>query len=306
MATTTIEPRRTGTYDNLEHPRLATRRKVMRRFGERVLPRIILVVMCALFILPFYWMVALAFKSNEELAIFPPTLWPHELIWSNFNDATEVFPFWRFLRNTATITFLTIIGSVISCPIIAYGFSRIDWPGRDKVFMIVLATVFIPFPVIIVALFRIWAEVGLIDTYWPLVLPRFFGTAFWIFLMRQFFMQIPRDLDDAAVIDGAGYGQILFRVILPLAKPAVATVAIFSFLGHWNDFIHPLIYLSSIEKFPLSVGLRWFTQQPNDLSEPREHLLMTAAMLMMLPCVAIFFAMQRYFVRGIILSGLKG
>ena len=303
MATTTIEPRRTGTYDNLEHPRLATRRKVMRRFGERVLPRIILVVMCALFILPFYWMVALAFKSNEELAIFPPTLWPHELIWSNFKDATEVFPFWRFLRNTATITFLTIIGSVISCPIIAYGFSRIDWPGRDKVFMIVLATVFIPFPVIIVALFRIWAEVGLIDTYWPLVLPRFFGTAFWIFLMRQFFMQLSRDLSDAARLDGANEFQIFRQIILPQSLPAIGVVAIFSALAAWNDFIGPLIFLQSESSYTLAIGLTFF--QAQDAYDIKYNLLMAASTLIVLPVVLLFLLFQRSFISGLSIGSIK-
>jgi multiple sugar transport system permease protein len=303
MATTTIEPRRTGTYDNLEHPRLATRRKVMRRFGERVLPRIILVVMCALFILPFYWMVALAFKSNEELAIFPPTLWPHELIWSNFKDATEVFPFWRFLRNTATITFLTIIGSVISCPIIAYGFSRIDWPGRDKVFMIVLATVFIPFPVIIVALFRIWAEVGLIDTYWPLVLPRFFGTAFWIFLMRQFFMQLSRDLSDAARLDGANEFQIFRQIILPQSLPAIGVVAIFAALAAWNDFIGPLIFLQSESSYTLAIGLTFF--QAQDAYDIKYNLLMAASTLIVLPVVLLFLLFQRSFISGLSIGSIK-
>jgi multiple sugar transport system permease protein len=317
MATTTIEPRRTGTYDNLEHPRLATRRKVMRRFGERVLPRIILVVMCALFILPFYWMVALAFKSNEELAIFPPTLWPHELIWSNFKDATEVFPFWRFLRNTATITFLTIIGSVISCPIIAYGFSRIDWPGRDKVFMIVLATVFIPFPVVIVALFQIFAELprpiledgslswggNWINTYLPLIVPRFFGTAFWIFLMRQFFMQLSRDLSDAAKLDGANEFQIFRQIILPQSLPAVGVVAIFAALAAWNDFIGPLIFLQTESSYTLAIGLTFF--QAQDAYDIKYNLLMAASTLIVLPVVLLFLLFQRSFISGLSIGSIK-
>jgi len=303
MATTTTEPRRTGTYDNLEHPRLATRRKVVRRFGERVLPRIILVVMCALFILPFYWMATLALKSNEELAIYPPTLWPQDLVWSNFKDATEVFPFWRFLGNTASITFLTILGSVISCPIIAYGFSRIDWPGRDKIFMIVLATVFIPFPVLIVALFRIWAELGLIDTYWPLVLPRFFGTAFWIFLMRQFFMQISRDLSDAAKLDGANEFQIFRQIIMPQSLPAVGVVAIFAALAAWNDFIGPLIFLQTEASYTLAIGLTFF--QAQDAYDIKYNLLMAASTLIVLPVVLLFLLFQRSFISGLSIGSIK-
>ena len=303
MATTTIEPRRDPTFENLEHPRLATRRKAMRVFGERVLPRIILVVMCALFILPFYWMVALAFKSNEELAIYPPTLWPQALVWSNFKDATEVFPFWRFLGNTASITFLTILGSVISCPIIAYGFSRIDWPGRDKIFMIVLATVFIPFPVLIVALFQIWAELGLIDTYWPLVVPRFFGTAFWIFLMRQFFMQLSRDLSDAAKLDGANEFQIFRQIILPQSLPAVGVVAIFAALAAWNDFIGPLIFLQTEASYTLSIGLTFF--QAQDAYDIKYNLLMAASTLVVLPVVLLFLLFQRSFISGLSIGSIK-
>jgi len=303
MATTTTDPRRTGTYENLEHPRQATRRKVMRTFGERVLPRIILVVMCALFILPFYWMVALAFKSNQELAIFPPTLFPRDLIWANFKDATEVFPFWRFLSNTASITFLTILGSVISCPIIAYGFSRIDWPGRDKIFMIVLATVFIPFPVLIVALFQIWARLDLIDTYWPLVLPRFFGTAFWIFLMRQFFMQISRDMSDAAKLDGANEFQIFRQIILPQSLPAVGVVAIFAALAAWNDFIGPLIFLQTEASYTLAIGLTFF--QAQDAYDIKYNLLMAASTLIVLPVVLLFLLFQRSFISGLSIGSVK-
>ena len=146
-----------------------------------------------------------------------------------------------------------------------------------------------------------------INTWWPLILPSWIGGgAFNVFLLRQFLMQLPRDLDEAATIDGAGPFRILWSILLPLTQPALATVAIFSFLAHWRDFIHPLIYLSSREKFPLSLGLRWFQQLPLEASEPREHLLMAAALLMALPCIVLFFTMQRYFVRGIVMSGIKG
>ena len=147
----------------------------------------------------------------------------------------------------------------------------------------------------------------LIDTYWPLILPSWFGGgAFNVFLLRQFFMQIPRDFDEAAVLDGASSWQIFWMIMLPLSRPALATVAVFSFLGQWNDFIHPLIYLNTSDKFPLSLGLRYFQQQPTDAMEPREHLLMAASLLMVAPAVTVYLFAQRYFVRGIVMSGIKG
>ncbi len=303
MATTTVRTGSSRTFEDLEHPRQAARRRVTRMLGQRVVPRVILILMCAVFILPFYWMTALALKSNQELTIFPPTLYPHTWTWSNFKDATEVFPFWRFLWNTSAITFLTILGSVISCPIIAYGFSRIEWPGRDKVFMIVLASVFIPFPVLIVALFQTFAELGWINTYLPLVVPRFFGTAFWIFLMRQFFMQISRDLSDAARLDGANEFQIFRQIILPQSLPAVGVVAIFSGIAAWNDFFGPLIYLQDASKYTLSIGLTFFQQQ--DSYDVKFNLLMGASTLIVLPVIVLFLLFQRAFVSGLSIGSVK-
>jgi len=277
---------------------------------------VVAVFVAVLFMGPFLFSLMTSLKAPTELYELPPILFPRNPQWLNYVTVWDYrgIPFSTFYWNTVLIVLAATVGNLIAATLSAYGFARFRWRGRDFFFMVLLSTLVLPEEVVIIPKFLMFTFVPdylfgkpWIDTWWPLILPSWIGGgAFNVFLLRQFFMQIPRDLDDAAVIDGAGYGQILFRIILPLAKPAVATVAIFSFLGHWNDFIHPLIYLSSLEKFPLSVGLRWFQAQPFDPVEPREHLLMTAAMLMMLPCVAIFFAMQRYFVRGIILSGLKG
>ncbi|MDQ4099637.1 MAG: carbohydrate ABC transporter permease [Chloroflexota bacterium] len=303
MAITTVRSGTARTYENLEHPRQASRRRMTRMLGERVFPRVVLIAMCLVFILPFYWMVALALKSNAELSIYPPTLYPHSWQWSNFKEATEVFPFWRFLWNTTAITFLTILGSVISCPIIAYGFSRIDWPGRDKVFMVVLASVFIPFPVLIVALFDIFAQLGWVNTWLPLIVPRFFGTAFWIFLVRQFFLQIPRDLSDAARIDGANEFQIFWSIIMPQSLPALGVVAIFSGLAAWNDFFGPLIFLQDASKYTLSIGLTFFQSQ--DAYDVKYNLLMAASSLVVLPVVVLFLLFQRTFVSGLNVGSIK-
>lgn len=281
----------------------AKRDRMMKHIQTHWVPRIILVLMCAVFILPFYWMLALGLKSNEELAIYPPTLWPHDPQWGNFKASTEVFPFWDFARNTAIITFFTIVGAVISNPIIAYGFSRIDWPGRDKVFIVVLATVFMPFPVIIVALVDIYARLGWINTFLPLIVPMFFGNAFWIFLMRQFMMQIPTDMSDAARIDGANEFQIFFQVVLPQTIPALGVIAIFAGLHAWNDFIGPLIFLLTPDLYTLPIGLTFF--QATNAYDVRFNLMMAASTLVVLPVIVLFLLFQKSFIGGISVGSIK-
>ncbi len=288
---------------------------VSKHLQRQVVPRIVLALVCALYLLPFYWMVATALKTNQELVAYPPTMWPDTLAWSNFSDAVDYIPFWRYLRNTSIITVLTIVGSVVSNPLIAYGFSRIDWPGRDKIFYVVLATVFIPFPVLIVALFDIfatiprpmWSNGGIelggnwINTYLPLVVPMFFGNAFWIFLMRQFFMRIPFEISDAARIDGASEFRIFYQIVLPQALPAIGVISIFAGLYAWNDFLGPLIYLQDETKYTLAIGLTFFKAQ----REIQFSLLMAASTLVVLPVVALFLLFQRAFVEGISLGSVK-
>ena len=275
----------------------------VRLFNQIVLPRIVLIVMCAVFILPLYWMVSVALKPTPELSVYPPTLWPRDMQWSNFSEAINVFPFWLYLRNTAIVTGLTMLGAAISNPIIAYGFSRIDWPGRDKVFMIVLATVFIPYPVLIIALFDIFARLGWINTFWPLVVPMFFGNAFWIFLLRQFFMQISQEVSDAARLDGASEFRILFQIIMPQSLPAMAVVVLFAALHAWNDFLGPLLYLQDATMYTLAIGLTFF--QSASQYDIQFNLLMAAALLVVAPVVALFIIFQRAFIEGISFGGSK-
>jgi multiple sugar transport system permease protein len=301
MATTTVETR---DGQPVQRSRRAARDRTVRRINQSITPRIVLVIMCAVFMLPFYWMVVIGLKSNEELTIYPPTLYPHNPVWSNFKDATEAFPFWDFARNTTIITVLTIVGAVISNPLIAYGFSRIEWPGRDKVFLVVLATVFVPFPVLIVALFDIFAQINWINTFWPLVVPMFFGQAFWIFLMRQFLLQIPKDLSDAARIDGANEFQIFWQIILPQTLPALGAIAIFAGVHAWNDFLGPLIYLLDSSKYTLSIGLTFFQQQ--DAYDVKYNLLMAASSLIVLPVIVMFLLFQKSFIEGISVGSMKG
>ncbi|HEX4816040.1 MAG TPA: carbohydrate ABC transporter permease [Nonomuraea sp.] len=277
-----------------------------------------MVVAAIVFMVPFLFAIGTSLKPPHLLHVHPPQLFPPvgEMLPGNYQRVFVVpfVPFAAFYQNTVIITLASMVGSVITAAASAYGFARFRWPGRDLMFGVLLATLVLPEEVVIIPKFLMFHLVPealfgstWIDTWWPLIVPSYFGGgAFAVFLLRQFFLQIPREFDEAAVIDGASSWDILWRIIVPLSKPALATVAIFSFLGHWNDFIHPLIYLNSTEKFPLSVGLRWFQQQPTDPIEPRENLMMAASVLMITPAIVLFFSMQRYFVRGIVMSGIKG
>ncbi len=281
----------------------AKRARRMQWIQTKIVPRVILIIMCAVFILPFYWMASLALKSNAELSIYPPTLWPHDPQWGNFAESTRVFPFWQFARNTLIVTVFTIIGATISNPFIAYGFSRLNWPGRDKVFLVVLATVFMPFPVIIVALVDIYAQWGWMNTFLPLIVPMFFGNAFWIFLVRQFMMQIPMDLSDAAKVDGASEWQIFWQIVMPQCIPALGVVAIFSGLHAWNDFIGPLIFLGKESLYTLPIGLTFF--QATNAYDVRFNLMMAASTLVVLPLIVLFLLFQKSFIGGLSVGSIK-
>jgi multiple sugar transport system permease protein len=283
--------------------RRAQRDRTKRMIGNKVVPRIVLVIMCAFFILPFYWMLSLALKGNTELTVYPPTLYPHDPQWGNFKRATEVIDFWRYTWNTTVITFLTILGAVISNPIIAYGFSRIEWPGRDKVFMLVLATVFMPYPVLIVALFDTYARLDWISTPLPLVVPMFLGNAFWIFLMRQFMLQIPKDLSDAARLDGASEVRIFWNIVLPQTLPALGVIAIFAGIHAWNDFLGPLLYLLNPDGYTLAIGLTFFQQTQS--YDVQFNLLMAASAMIVLPVIVLFLLFQKAFIGGISVGSIK-
>lgn len=268
----------------------------------------ILVIICALaFGIPFFWTVSSSLKPISEIYLFPPTLWPNDIRWTNYSDVFRLAPFARFIWNTVVITLLAMLGQILSASAVAYGFARFRFPGRDALFFLVLSTMMLPWQVTIVPTFLLFRYLGWINTFLPLIVPSYFGGgAFFIFLLRQFFLTIPKDLDEAAKLDGATSFRIFWNIILPLSKPALATVAIFAFLDHWNEFIGPLIFLNSPEKFTLSIGLRYFMVNPFESDEPREAILMAASIIVALPPLALFFMAQKYFVRGIITTGLKG
>jgi multiple sugar transport system permease protein len=271
------------------------------RLGTLVL-YLILTAMTAVFIVPFFWLLSCSFKQPSELFEVPTKWLPRTIQFENYVRMFTYFPFTRYLRNTLIIVFFNIMGSVISGAFIAYGFSSLQWKGRDKVFVIVLITMILPFQVIMVPLFMLFQRLHWIGTFLPLTVTCFFGNPFFIFLIRQFFLALPRELNDAAKIDGAGEFRVFWQIAIPLSTPVLATVAIFAFLRSWNDFIGPLIFLSSDKLYTLSIG----AQMIRSRLQPNWELLMPLGVVMVLPVLIIFFLMQKYFIQGITMSGIKG
>jgi multiple sugar transport system permease protein len=255
-----------------------------------------------IFFLPFYWLVSTSLKSDLEIFKSPPVWVPAKLLWGNYFRAVQYVPFGLYLQNTVVICVLSVAGAVLSSSLVAYSFARIRWPGRDPLFFLLLATMMLPAQVTMIPVFSIFRALGWIDTFLPVVVPHWLGTAFFIFMLRQFFMTIPLELSDAARIDGCSEWEIYRRVIMPLSKPALATVGLFTFINAWNDFGGPLLYLNDERKATLSLGLQQFVSQHG----AEWALLMAASTLMTLPIVLIFFFAQRTFIQGITLSGLKG
>ncbi|GCF08571.1 carbohydrate ABC transporter permease [Dictyobacter arantiisoli] len=268
---------------------------------KHIWTRVFLIATSLLFLIPFYWMINTALKTNPELAITPPTVWPQQWAWDNFVRAITTIPFLNYFLNTVVYTVLAALGAVLSNLMVAYGFACIEWRGRNLIFYLVLITIFIPFPIAIIPLFDLFAWLHWINTLLPLVVPTFLGSAFYIFLLRQFLLQIPKELLDAARIDGASEWRILWLVAAPMAKPAIGAVAILAAVGAWNDFMGPLIYLQDDSLHTLSIGLQAF-RSTHDI---QFNLLMAASILVVIPIVFLFFACQRFFIEGVSLSSIK-
>ena len=256
---------------------------------------IILIVLGALFLLPVFWMVSSALKPPYVIFASPPVWWPSEPQWSNFKEALTALPFGRFALNTLFVAVFSILGHLLSCSVVAYGFARLKAPGSKFFFLLMLTTLMLPYPVTMVPLFIIYSRLGWVNSFLPLTLPAFFGQPFYIFLLRQSFRQIPKDLEDAAVMDGANTFQVLRHIILPLARPALATVTIFTFQGAWNDFLAPLIFLHDQSKYTLTLGLSFFRGG----YATNWAYLMAASLVVSLPVIVVFFLAQRQFIEGL-------
>lgn len=257
---------------------------------------VLLTLLALVFVFPMLWMVSTSLKTIDATMVFPPKWvpWPPEF--KNYADAISYIPFWTYTFNTVLICVMAIIGSVLSNALVAYSFARLRWPGRDVLFAFTLATMMVPFPVVMVPLYGVFRELGLIGTTLPMWVPAYFAGAFNVFLLRQFFMRIPANLAEAAQIDGASELRIFWTVYVPLARPALAVIALFQFIGSWNDFLGPLLYLPDQSSFTLALGLQFYQSQHGGT---QWHLLMAASVLTVLPVILVFFLTQRTFLQGL-------
>ncbi len=281
-----------------------------RQAGVKVaLTHVVLIVLGLVFVMPLLWMLSTAIKPIDETMRNPPVLIPSRWEWDNFwkaiiygQDDLGYIPFLVYGRNTLLLTVLTVSGAVVSNAMVAYSFARLRWPGRDVFFAITLATMMIPFPILMVPTFSLFKTLGWIGTFRPLWVPAWFASAFSIFLLRQFFKSIPMELSEAAKIDGCSEFRIFLDIVVPLAKPALAVVALFTFMGTWNDFLGPLIYLTDQQSFTLSVGLNFFQSQHGGT---KWNLLMAASLVIIAPVLIVFFFAQKVFIQGIATTGGK-
>lgn len=284
--------------------RIAIRKKAKRRrqVVGRAFAYFFLTVGGLLFLFPFFWMISLSMGTMKDIYRIPPRWIPAKVTFRNYPEALFVMPFFRYLGNTLTIAGFNIVGTLFACTMPAYAFARLRWKGRDVIFLLMLATMMVPPQVTLIPMYIIWNKLGVLDTYVPLIVPSFFGWAYLTFLARQYFTTIPFELEDAARVDGCGFFAVFFRIMLPLSLPLMVTLGLFSFVGDWNDFFGPLIYLSTPDKYTLQLGLLSFRHQ----YVTNVPCLMAASVLILIPVILIFLFGQTYFIRSVVLSGLKG
>jgi len=281
-----------------------------RRIIGKVLLLVLVLFLAFLFVMPFIWTVGTSLKRSSEIYAIPPRIFPEVPQWRNYTLLFTRIPFLRWIYNSLFISFFNVLGITISSMLVAYSFSRFRWPGRDIAFLVCLATMMLPGEVTFIPTYILFSRLKWIDSWRPLMIPAWFGGgAFNVFLLRQFFMSIPRDLDEAALIDGASPWRIFWEILVPLCRPAITTVVVINFIATWNDFFGPLIYLNTVEKYTISLGVQWFAGTIGNLvsfGEPADQLVMAASFIATIPCLLLFAMAQRYFVEGIVTTGLKG
>ncbi len=289
---------------------LLSRRYRTRQIAFKVALYVMVTFLALLFTVPFLWALSTSLKQANKIYLDPPQWIPQPFVFRNYLQAMQLVPFGVYFRNTITITVLAGIGRVFVSSVIAYGFARFEFPGRNVLFVILLGTMMIPQQILIVPRFLIFNMIGWVNTFKPLIVPAYFGgTPFMIFLGRQFLLSLPRELDEAAEIDGCGPVTIFARILLPLSKPFLATAAILSFQWDWNAFLGPLVFLQNEEKYTIALGLRYLNGLSGGVGMaglPMDHLIMAASLTVLLPIIVIFLLFQKYFVRGIVMSGIKG
>ena len=269
---------------------------------KSVSSHVVLIIGGFFFVVPLLFMLSTSLKATRQIAKFPPELIPNPFIWGNYPDVFIYAPFFKYLLNTLFIIIPTVFGAAVVSALAAYAFARMKAPGKNIIFMVLLATMMLPGVVTMIPTYILFAKLGWIGSFKPLIVPALFGNAFFIFLMRQFFTTIPKELEDAALIDGCNRWTIFWSIILPLAKPIMATVTIFSFMNGWNEYFGPLIYLAEKSQYTLALGLQVFVGQ----HATEWGMMMAASTMMVAPVIILFFFTQKQFVQGITLTGLKG
>ena len=271
--------------------------------ASRIIIYLLLLIGTLVCLFPFYWMVRSSFMDLKQIFVMPPIMIPDPIVTTNYADALEIMPYLRYFANTMIIVISNVGGSIIAASLCAFSFSKMRWPGRDKVFMIILTALMMPYIVTLIPTFTMWSQLGYINTLIPLTIPIWLGGGvFNIFLFRQFFMGIPRELDEAALIDGASFFRIYWQIIMPLSKSVIIVVGLFAFLHNWNDFLGPLLYIHSRELYTLSLGLRLFLGSYS----AQWQLIMAASVLVILPVVLVFFIGQKHIIQGVATTGIKG
>lgn len=286
---------------SLEQRNLVISRQV-RRGGKILLVYALAIPGAILFLLPFLWMLSTSIKASNEIFIFPPRWIPEVIHLENYTEALALAPFGLYLRNTLFVVIGNMLGNLISCTLAAYGFARLRARGKNILFLLMLSTLMLPLWVTLIPQYVLFSAIGWSNSFAPLMVPAWFGWPFFIFLLRQFFMTIPKELEEAARLDGATTFGILWRIILPLSKPALATVAVLAFIGNWNNFLGPLIYLRDPNLYTLAIAIQKFRGQYGNLYY---HYMMAISVLVVVPVIAIFFVAQRFLIRGIVMTGLK-
>ncbi len=282
--------------------RRSAARKRARRVIGHALVYSLMTALALLFMLPIFWMASTSLKLPREIFAWPPEWIPSAPQWGNYAEAFGKYPLARYMLNSAILVVANVIGGLISVPIIAYGFARFDFPFKHVLFLLMLSTMMVPGHIKLIPMFWLYQKLGLIDTYWPLILPAYFGNPFFIFLMTQFIRTIPRELDDAARIDGAGAWGILYRIIIPLCRPALTVVVVFTFVWVWNDFLEPIIFLRDWDSYPISVGLAFFQGRYS----VEWHLFMGATLVSIIPILVVYFFAQKHLIGGLASIGIKG
>lgn len=263
-----------------------------------------LIATVLIFAAPYIWALSSSLKPEGQLFTYPPQLIPHPITLSNYKVLFTEFPFPRWLLNSVVISTLYVVGAVTSCSMAAYSFARLRWPGRNLMFGLTIASMILPYQVTMVPLYLIFKRLGWIDTWLPLWVPAWLGIPFYIFLLRQFFLAIPRELEEAARIDGAGRLRVFINIILPMSRPALATVAVFALLNSWSDFIGPLIYIQSTNRMPLSLGLEFLNRNGQYIGQQLWGVMMAGSVITLLPMLAVFLLLQRQFIRGITMGAM--